>query len=196
MILVGRLLGWINGRWLLALGFGLTAFSTWQLGSLNLVIAPYNVIWPNVVNGFAGAMIFVPMTTLAMGTLKNEQMGNAAGIYNLMRNLGGSMGIAMVTTFLARGAQTHQAVMSAHISQSDPIYIERQAALAHALTPALGHASADQAANGVLYGQLLQQASLGAYIDNFRLLATLCLICLPFLVLFKKTQGEASGKTR
>jgi DHA2 family multidrug resistance protein len=80
--------------------------------------------------------------------------------------------------------------MSAHISPSDPVFIERQAALAHALTPALGHGAAGQAASGVLYGQLLQQSSLGAYIDNFRLLAILCVICLPFLFLFKKTKGK------
>jgi DHA2 family multidrug resistance protein len=130
------------------------------------------------------------MTTLAMGTLKNEQMGNATGIFNLMRNLGGSVGIATVTTLLARGAQTHQAVMSSHISTSDPMFVERQAMLTHSLTPALGHAAAGQASNGILYGWLLQQSSLGAYIDNFRLLAVLCVICLPFLFLFKKAKGK------
>ena len=62
--------------------------------------------------------------------------------------------------------------------------------MAHGLTPALGHAAAGQAANGVMYGQLLQQSALGAYIDNFRLLAILCVLCLPFLFLFKKSKGK------
>ncbi len=190
MIIMGRILGFIDGRWLIACGFTLLAYSTWQFGNLNLVIAPSNVIWPNILNGFATALVFVPMTTLAMGTLKNEQMGNATGIFNLMRNLGGSVGIAMVATLLGRGAQVHQAAMSAHISPSDPVFVERQAAIAYNLAPALGHAPAGQAASGILYGQLLQQSALGAYIDNFRLLAILCLICLPFLFLFKKSKAR------
>jgi MFS transporter, DHA2 family, multidrug resistance protein len=187
MIIMGRILGFVDGRFLIMCGFTLLAFSTWQFGNLDLVIAPYNVIWPNILNGFATALVFVPMTTLAMGTLKNEQMGNATGIFNLMRNLGGSVGIAMVATLLGRGAQAHQAAMSAHLSASDPVFVERQAALAHGLTPALGHGAAGTAANGILYGQLLQQSALGAYIDNFRMLAILCFLCLPFLFLFKKS---------
>jgi DHA2 family multidrug resistance protein len=190
MIIMGRILGIVDARMLIAIGFSVLAFSTWQFGNLSLVIAPYNVIWPNIINGFATALVFVPMTTLAMGTLKNEQMGNATGIFNLMRNLGGSIGIASVTAMLSRGAQTHQAIMSSHLSASDPVFVERQAALAHNLTPALGHATAGQAANGILYGQLLQQSQLAAYIDNFRLLAILCLICLPFIFLFKKAKGH------
>jgi DHA2 family multidrug resistance protein len=190
MILVGRLVALVDGRWLLALGFTLLGLSTWQLGRLNLVIAPSNVIWPNIINGFGMAFIFVPMTTLAMGTLKNEQMGNATGIYNLTRNLGGSIGIAMVTTLLARGSQTHQAALASHLSATDPLFVQQHSQIASALTPAVGHAAAPQLANGVLYGSLLQQSALGAYIDNFRLLAIMCFCCLPFLFLFKKISAK------
>jgi DHA2 family multidrug resistance protein len=191
MILIGRMMGFIGGRWLIATGFTILAYSTWQFGNLNLMIAPANVIWPNIINGFATALVFVPMTTLAMGTLKNEQMGNATGIFNLMRNLGGSVGIAMVTTLLSRGSQAHQAVMSGHLSTSDPAFLEQHARLAGAFTPDLGHWAANQAASGVLYGELLQQAQLAAYIDNFRLLAVMCLMCLPLVALFR--QAKARG---
>lgn len=187
---MGRILGFVDARWLVALGFALLAFSTWQFGNLDLVIAPSNVTWPNISSGFATALIFVPMTALAMGTLKNEQMGNATGIFNLMRNLGGSIGIAMVTALLSRGAQTHQAVLASHLSATDPIFVQRQATVANLLTPALGPGSAAQASNGILYGQLLQQSNLGAYIDNFRLLAIMCLACLPFVLLFKKAKPK------
>ena len=70
-----------------------------------------NVIWPRWVNGIAISFIFVPLTTSTMSQLAQEQMGNATGLYNLMRNIGGSIGIAFVTTMLARGAQAHQALM-------------------------------------------------------------------------------------
>ncbi len=190
MFLVGRILGFFDGRVLIAVGFTLLAISTWQFGNLDLIIAPSNVTWPNILNGFSTALVFVPMTTLAMGTLKNEQMGNATGIFNLMRNLGGSVGIATVTTLLARGTQTHQAIMSAHISPTDPNFVQQQAMLAHTLAPAVGAGPAAQAANGILYGSLLQQSSLAAYIDNFRLLAVMCVLCLPFVFLFKKTKSK------
>ena len=107
MILIGRLMGKIDGRVMIAIGFSMLAYSTWQFGNLTLVIAPTNVIWPNIINGFSTALVFVPMTTLAMGTLKNEQMGNATGIFNLMRNLGGGVGIATVTRCYRGGSQTH-----------------------------------------------------------------------------------------
>jgi len=188
MIIIGRILEFVDGRWLIAIGFSLLAYSTWQFGNLDLVIAPSNVISPNILNGFATALVFVPMTTLAMGTLKNEQMGNATGIFNLMRNLGGSVGIATVTALLSRGAQAHQATLSTHMSNTDPAFLQQHGAIADALTPALGQAQAAQAASGLIYGQLQQQAQLGAYIDNFRLLAMLCVLCLPFLVLFKKAK--------
>jgi DHA2 family multidrug resistance protein len=190
MIIMSRILAMFDARWLIVFGFALLGISTWKFGLLDLVIAPSNVIWPNIFNGFATALIFVPMTAITMGTLKNEEMGNATGIFNLMRNLGGSIGIAMVTTFLARGSQIHQAALASHLSATDPIFVQQQSQIAAALTPAVGHTAAPQLANGVLYGSLVQQSALGAYIDNFRLLAIMCFCCLPFLFLFKKTSTK------
>ena len=116
MIIVGRLVGKIDGRYLVMFGFAVLAYSTHVLAGLNLNIASIDVVWPNIINGFAMGFVFVPLTTMAMGTLSNEQIGNASGIYNLMRNTGGSIGIAMMTTFLARGAQSHQATMVSHMT--------------------------------------------------------------------------------
>ncbi len=84
-----------------------------------------NVIWPSVVNGIAISFIFVPLTTATMSQLGQAQIGNASGLYNLMRNLGGSIGIAFVTTMLARGAQTHQALMVGHLTPTDPAFAQR-----------------------------------------------------------------------
>ncbi|MGC3992435.1 MAG: DHA2 family efflux MFS transporter permease subunit [Chthoniobacteraceae bacterium] len=119
-IIVGRLLGKVNGRNIIAFGFVLLASSSFVLSRLNLDINYANVLWPTIINGFSISCIFVPLTTLTMGTLKQEQMGNAAGIYNLMRNLGGSIGIAGLTTLLARRAQTNQAMMVDRFSELNP----------------------------------------------------------------------------
>ncbi|HEY0386081.1 MAG TPA: DHA2 family efflux MFS transporter permease subunit, partial [Pyrinomonadaceae bacterium] len=189
MIIVGRLIGKVDGRFLIMFGFAVLAYSTYMLTGINLEIATRNVTWPLIISGFAMGFIFVPLTTLTMGTLRNEQMGNAAGIYNLMRNTGGSIGIALVTTFLARGAQTHQAAMVAHLTPYDPAFQQRL----HQLTAALasrGHpATAVQQAYGSIYGIVLKQSMLLSYIDNFRLLAGLCIVCIPAALLFKRVRA-------
>ncbi|HWQ35818.1 MAG TPA: DHA2 family efflux MFS transporter permease subunit [Blastocatellia bacterium] len=186
MLIVGRLIGKVDSRFLIMFGFGVLAWSTWMLAGLNLDIATRNVVWPNIISGFAMGFIFVPLTTTTMGTLTNEQMGNASGLYNLMRNTGGSIGIALVTTLLARGAQIHQAALVTHLTPYDPVFQQRL----HEMMGALGNsATAMQQAYGAIYGLLLRQAMLLSYIDNFRLLAALCVACIPAALLFKRVRA-------
>ncbi len=104
MMFVGILVNYVDGRILLALGFAGFAYSTLLLSHINLSISMWSVAAPNFLNGFAGGFIFVPLTTMTMSMLRKQEIGNAAGVYNLMRNIGGSVGIAIVTTFLVRGA--------------------------------------------------------------------------------------------
>lgn len=190
MILIGRLLGIIDGRMLIVIGFMILAWSTWAFGNLNLEVDPGAITWPNIYNGFGTALIFVPLTTLAMGTLKNEQIGNAAGIFNLMRNLGGGIGIALVTTLLARGAQTNQAHLMNHVTPYDMAYQQQMTALTGAMTPQVGAPQAEQAAYGIIYGQVQRQATLVTYIDDFRLLAVLSACCIPAVFLFKRAKNK------
>ena len=188
MLIVGRLIGKVDGRFLIMFGFAVLAYSTYMLSGVNLEIATSNVIWPNIISGFAMGFVFVPLTTMAMGTLSNEQMGNASGIYNLMRNTGGSIGIAMVTTFLARGAQVHQAAMVSHLTPYDPAFQQRM----HQATGALGAGGpvAAQQAYGSIYGTLVKQSMLMSYTDNFRMLAFLCLLSIPTALLFKRVRAR------
>ncbi len=137
-ILVGRLIGRIDSRLLIGAGFSLAAGSALIYSRMNLDIAQRDVVWTSVMNGFAGPLIFVPLTTTAMGTLGREQMGQGTGIFNLMRNIGASVGIAAVTTLLTRGTQAHQARLVSHLTPYDPAYQRwLEDARAH-LTPRLG----------------------------------------------------------
>ncbi|MEA2172447.1 MAG: transporter, family, multidrug resistance protein [Blastocatellia bacterium] len=190
MLIVGRLIGKVDGRLLIMFGFAVLAYSTYMLSGVNLQIATSNVIWPNIISGFAMGFVFVPLTTMAMGTLSNEQMGNASGIYNLMRNTGGSIGIAMVTTFLARGAQVHQAAIVSHLTPYDPAFQQRMHQTAGALAAQGNPAAATQQAYGAIYGTLVKQSMLMSYIDNFRLLAFLCLLSIPTALLFKRVRAR------
>src|SRR5262249_43077589 len=155
----------------------LLAMSSFWLANINLQISIWSVIWPSVLNGIAISFIFVPLTTTTMGHLRQAQMGNATGIYNLMRNLGGSFGIAMVTTLLSRRAQVHQSLMVSHMTPFDPEYVHQLAAAEAALRTHADVVAAHLQALHLLYGKLLQQASLWAFVENFRLFGVLCLVC-------------------
>ncbi len=190
MFVVGAIVGRLDNRWLLAFGFALLAGSVWVFGGMTLDIAISSIVWPNVASGFALGFIFVPLTNLAMGKLANEQVGNASGIYNLMRNLGGSVGIAWVTTMLARDSQRVQAALSENLSAYNPIFMMRFNELIASLSPRVGAAAAHEKAYGLFYAQLQRQAASQAYINDFRMLALICALCIPLAFLFKRVVAK------
>jgi len=182
MLIVGRLIGKIRSRYLIMFGFTVLGYATYQFSNINLEISMSSIVWPSIISGFAMGFIFVPLTTMALGTLTNEQMGNASGVFNLMRNTGGSLGIATVTTLLARGAQVHQAAMVSHLTPYDPAFQQRLKQMGSVMTQPQAYAG--------LYGTLVRQATVLSYIDVFRLLAFLCLICVPATLLFERVKAK------
>ena len=138
-------------------------------------------------------MIFVPLSTVTMGTLSQEQMGNGSGIFNLMRNVGGSVGISLVTTLLVRDAQVHQAEMVAHLTPGDIAFGLRSQALFHYLAGRFDQADAAHKAQALMYGELQRQATLWAFVNNFRMLALVCVFCACAVVLFRKVGRRVSG---
>ena len=188
---VGRLVGRVPNRMLIGIGFVLLSASSFWLGQINLHISVWNVIWPSVLNGVALSFIFVPLTTSTMGHLRQDQIGNATGIFNLMRNLGGSLGISMVTTLLARRAQVHQALMVGHATPYDPAYNHFLSTAQQALTPDGGSWLAHERSLALVYNSVLNQARLWGFVEDFRYFGILCLICLPLVLLFKKVRRGA-----
>ena len=145
-----------------------------------------SVIWPSVINGIAISFIFVPLTTATMSQLGQQQIGNASGLYNLMRNLGGSMGIAFVTTMLARGAQAHQSLMVGHLAPDNPAFVQRLADAKKMLGQHADPVTATRQAYNTVYSLLDQQAHLWAFVDNFYLFGLLALAGIPLIFLFKR----------
>jgi DHA2 family multidrug resistance protein len=192
MIVVGRLTRVVDNRLLLACGFGVLSLSAFMLSNINLEISMTSVILPNLLNGFATGCIFVPLTTMAMGHLPKEEIGNAAGIYNLMRNLGGSIGIASIMTFLVRGTQTHRNHLAAKVLEGNPTFSLRLHGWESRLVQAGfdGHAAQNKAL-GLMDGLLQQQSTYSAYVDNFKLLGYLALACIPLIILFRIPKGHA-----
>jgi MFS transporter, DHA2 family, multidrug resistance protein len=192
MVVVGLLANRIDSRILLAFGFLIFGYSALLLSDVNLTIAMGSVAWPNFINGFGGGFVFVPLTTMAMGMLRKQEIGNAAGIYNLIRNIGGSVGIAALTAFLVRGSQTHENYLGAHLTANSPAAGATLAELTARFSVAgADAATAHQEALGALYLNMQQQAAVLAYADNFRLLGYLSLGCIPLVLLLKNPRHGA-----
>jgi len=187
-ILVGRLVDRVRKRWLLLFGFAVLSVSSFWLGQINLQVAQRNVIWPIVISGVAVSFVFVPLTTVAMGHLPQAQMGNATGLYNLMRNLGGSFGIALVTTLLSRVAQVRQVSLVEHATPYNPEFVRNLDGLAQTLAPQVGAADAGGHALGLLYASVQEQARLWAFVYDFRLFGVLCLCVIPAIFLLKRVK--------
>ncbi len=186
--IVGRIVGKVRNRYLIITGFLLLTTSSFWLANINLQISISSVIWPSVLNGVAISFIFVPLTTATMGHLRQDQIGNGTGLFNLMRNIGGSVGIAFVATLLARDAQVHQAMMVSHLTPFDPAYRQAVASIKAGLAHQSGNATASAQALQLVYNQLQQQARLWAFVDNFRIFGIACACCIPVVFLFKKTK--------
>ena len=188
---VGRLVGKMRAKWMLVIGFVLLAVSSFMLSDLNLQVAQINVIWPSIVNGIAISFIFVPLTTATMSQLAQQQLGNATGLYNLMRNLGGSIGIAFVTTMLARGAQAHQALMVGHLAPDNSAFRQQLDAANKLLAHHTDPVTASRQAYNAVYSLLDQQAHLWAFVDNFYIFGALALVTMPLIFLFKRVNVPA-----
>ena len=194
MLAVGVLINRFDSRALLAVGLLIFGVSTLMLSHINLGISMGAVIWPNFWNGFGGGFVFVPLTTLAMGRLRKEEMGNAAGIYNLVRNIGGSIGIAALTAHQVRGAQIHQSYMGANLNASNPVVLNAiQGLTARFQAGGANAVLAHREAMGAMYGSLQQQAAVLAYADNFRLLGYLALGSIPLVLLMARPRQAAQG---
>ncbi len=192
MPVIGYLSNKVDPRYLLTFGFLTFGLTTLYFGSVTLDISPWTLFLPILITGFGLSFVFVPINIAAYGTLRNEQMGNASGIFNLLRNVGGSIGISIATTLLTRRSDTHQNYLTNYMPQSGTAY---QSALNNTkafLTTYFGPANAAHAARATLYRQLGQQATFWTFIDLFRWLSILSFACIPAVWFFKKVKpGKA-----
>jgi DHA2 family multidrug resistance protein len=191
MPIAGRLVTKVNPKGLLAFGIIVSAWSTYLMSQFSLS-ADFNVIiWPRIVLGVGMGFLFIPLTTLTMSEIKKEEMANATAIYNLLRNLGGSFGVAFVTTMLARRGQLHEVRLIEHLTPYDINYqVATQKAGDMLQYRGFDPTMADQGGLGVIYRGLLKQASMMAFNDAFFLLSVFMICIVPLVLLMKKGKGE------
>jgi DHA2 family multidrug resistance protein len=192
MPVIGYLSNKVDPRYLLTFGFLTFGLTTLYFGSITLDISPTTLFLPILITGFGLSFVFVPISTAAYGTLRNEQIGNASGLFNLMRNVGGSIGISIATTLLTRRTDAHQNDLTNYMPQSGAAYQNSLHGAQQALTNTFGAANALPAAKANLYNQLTRQAASWAYIDVFRWLSLLCFFCVLLVWFLKKVKpGKA-----
>jgi DHA2 family multidrug resistance protein len=194
MVTAGALVTRINPKVILAFGLAIAGYAIHVMSQFNLLADFNTIIWPRVVMGAGMGFLFVSLTTLTLSSIRKEEMGNATSIFNLLRNLGGSFGVAIVTTILARRAQFHQVHLVEHLSPFDRSF----QTVVPRISQMLQHRGVmvppqDQRTLGVIYNQLLRQASMLSFNDVYHLLSIMMLLILPLVLLMKKGTEAPSG---
>jgi DHA2 family multidrug resistance protein len=191
MPVVGILSNRLDNRWIMACGFLTFGAAAWWMADLTLQISPWSLTWPIILSGSAAGMVFVPLSSTSVGTLSNEQIGNATGLFNLLRNVGGSVGISIVDTMIARRQQVHRDELSRYIRPGAPYERAYHIYFAKMLHFGGPHAAMLRA-QGLIANGLNQQAIVYSYVDDLRYMVVLCAVCVPLLFLLKKvTKGPA-----
>ena len=190
MPIVGFLLSRFEARWLVIVGLLVSAFGLYQMSTFNLDLDFRHAVIARIVQSLGMAFLFVPINTSAFYFIARQNTSYATGLINLARNIGGSTGIALATTLIARREQFHQQRLVEHLSPLDPSYqsmlrsaqqmfMSKGADAAHAL---------DQAQQ-MIYGMVQRQASMLAFLEDFRLLAIAFVAVIPLMFLMKRTRG-------
>ena len=190
MPVVGLIVGKTDARRLVAGGLFVGALTLFWLGQLSLDAGYWDIFFPQFVQGIGLSLIFVPLTTIAMDPIPRERMGNATSLFSLMRNLGGSIGIAVTGTLLARKQHAFAAVLGEHVTPYSDVARRtfenlRGSLLASGVDPV----TATQKAYATLSGLIQRQAAMVSFVELFRLLGAVFLVLLPLVLLMRRPSG-------
>ena len=189
LFFVGALVGRVDPRLLTAFGFATMGIASFLLCRLTLQMEMKNVVIPNILAGFGTGCLFVPLTTMAVGTLSNQQIGNAIGLQNLIRNIGGSIGLSLVSTLQERYAQAHQFQMVKQLTPLSPQYQQKLGVLQGVFQQRFNADDAASRAHDTLYRTLLQQSNYWAFMDLFFLVACICGVCVLGILFYGRPRA-------
>ena len=194
MPIVGIIIPKMDARKLLGLGIVTSALTMFAFARLNLNAGYWNFFWPQFVQGISLACLFVPLTTVTMGPIPKEQMGNATSLFNLLRNLGGSFGIAISTTLTARYEQFYTNILGSHITPySRTSYAALSGLRSFLESRGSNPATAARQSYAAIFGMVERQAAILSFLDVFRVLGVIFLVALPLVLLMKKPPGADRG---
>ncbi|MGA2958785.1 MAG: DHA2 family efflux MFS transporter permease subunit [Thermodesulfobacteriota bacterium] len=194
MPIAGKLITKMNPKALLVFGIAVASYSVHLMAQFNLQASLEAIIWPRILMGFGLGFLFIPLQILSLSRIAKEEMANATGIFNLLRNLGGSFGVAFVTTLLVRRAQFHQDHLAQHLTIFDR-NLQLTLPQISQLLQEKGFANSlfNQGGLGMIYNQLLRQASMLSFNDAFYLLSILMVLILPLVLLMRGGKESTSS---
>lgn len=190
-VMCGVLTTKIGTKPLIIAGLIILGIGGLMFGEINTTIALVDIALPNMVFGLGMIMAMVPMMNVSCSTLTNDQQTNAAGVQNLLKNIGAAVGTSLATTMISRFGQVHQMMMVGHLNFSNDVYTQKLNTLAASFASSTNMSTALNMAQGQLYNQLLQQSSLWGYVETFRYFGIAAFVIIPLVVLFIKHKRTA-----
>jgi DHA2 family multidrug resistance protein len=178
MLLVGRLLQVADARWIMALGFGLTAAALWMMTRMTLDMGSALIVVSGVVQGLGIGFTFVPLSAVAFATLAPDLRNDGTPIFSLLRNIGSSVGISVVQAMFTQGSARAHAELAVDVNRAN-VFIQGLPAL---LSPA------DAAGRAILDAEVDRQAAMMAYLGDFRFMLVLTVVSMPLLLLIRKAR--------
>ncbi len=191
MPIVGVALKKYDGRKIVFAGLIIGSTALYQMSRFTLDASYWTFVWPRVVLGMGLAMIFVPLTTLTFASIPKEEMGNATGFFNLLRNMGGGIGIGISATILQRYSQFYQNVLVTHVNPYNPVFQQHFNQMkAGLIAKGVEPTAAGTKSLALLYGEIQRQAGMLAYNRVFFILCIAFVSVIPFLLLLKRAKGQ------
>jgi DHA2 family multidrug resistance protein len=180
MVLVGRLVGRVDPRILLTIGFSISAIALWQMCGYTLTLSQTDIMIPGIVQGFGLGLVFVPLSAASFATLDSSLRPDGTAIYSLVRNIGSSIGISLVQTFAARNTAIAHASLTEHLTAFNAASFSD-----YGTTTATGLATLNQ--------EITRQAAMIAYVDDFFMMLIATIAIIPLILLIRpgrKPTGE------
>jgi len=177
MLIAGRIIGKVDLRLTLLVGFLITAYALWQMTGYSLELSESDIVWPGVIQGFGTGLVFVPLSAATFATLSPEMRAQGTSLYSLVRNIGSSIGISLVQTLLTRNTVIAHAALVERVTRGSSAWNNPAVAAAFDV-----HVPASAA---LLDGAVTQQAAMIAYIDDFWFMLLLTLLVTPLLLLIR-----------
>jgi DHA2 family multidrug resistance protein len=194
MPMTGLLVGRFDARKLLTAGLVIGGGTMLWLSLLNLQAGYWDIFWPQIIQGAGMSLLFVPLTTIAMDAIPRERMGYATSLFSLMRNIGGSIGIAATSTLLARHTQATTTLYGANVTATDPttqsLFLQMRSAF---MAAGADIVTATDRAYAAMFGMVQRQASIVSFVGLFQLLGIVFLSVIPLVLLMKRPRAGAGG---
>lgn len=188
----------ISKRWdmrgLLTVGAIVSGVGAYMFSYLNLNVGPWAFFWPQIVMGAGLSFMFVPLATITVDPIPQEEMGYATSLIALARNLGAGIGISSFAAFVARRGQFHQARLAASLAANHGLPLAASGLRGYLMQQGDSSARAAHQALALIYHQLLEQAATLSYLDGFRVMAILLLVATPFIWIMKKPHFKSPGE--